>query len=376
MGFWHTGYLEFHEPVGIDMPYDPSPAIFPCQHCEESFSSPEKLQDHRFEAHPLRRPVMMLKGRELGVQRVRITQRLLPTDVWVEGCDRATLNGKKISVSSLPLRLARTSSDVCRVVLSKSGVDAEFNLDFRIAEKNDLAGIEKQFLRTANGRRLDTRAVDEFISATSAFGSAIGYCDGICAYLYGVLAKERASDCSLSYEEYVRKFNKASDELAAYDRPLSRTIRSLIEFHFNHFRESARLSPDSRVGYVADRYATWIGPPRKPSRQMRQIAAANGAVSSLETLVTDWETEQIVRWVMRPLGDLAKDAADIESLIAREIAEYDKVKLHILLGEFHTLYGNTSRALRHAKAVRNFRGVETWAEALISAPWGNDDGDI
>ena len=62
---------------------------------------------------------------------------------------------------------------------------------------------------------------------------------GICDYLYGVLAKERSHDASLSHEKYANKFNEAVEQLAAYDRPLARIIRSLVEFHFNHFEEAA-----------------------------------------------------------------------------------------------------------------------------------------
>lgn len=362
MGFWHTGYIEFHERMGLDASYKPSPPRFPCVHCGKTYSSREQLQKHRFEAHPLHRPIMFLHGRELGTHPARVTQRLSPADVRVEGCDRVALNGSEIPISSLPRRLAGISSDVCRVVLSKAGVAAEFELDIRVASESDLAGVEEQFRRTALGRRLDTRAVDEFISAASGFGSAIGYCDGICAYLYGVLAKERATDSTLPYETYTGKFSKAAEELAAYDRPLARAIGSLVEFHFNHFQESARLSPDSRVGRVAERYAAWM---ESPGQAPALMSAADEQVTHLEALVTDWDTEQIVRWGIRPLPDLAKDADEIEYFLNRDLAELDKVKLHVLLGELHAASGDAGRALLHAKALRNLAALERWAEALI-----------
>jgi hypothetical protein len=305
---------------------------------------------------------MFLQGRELGTHPVRITRRIAPADVRVEGCDRVRLNDSEIPISALPSRLAAISSDVCRVVLTKSGVDAMFELDIRVASEKHLAGVEEQFKRTALGCRLDTRAMEEFIAATSEFDSAIGYCDGICAYLYGVLAKERAPDCSLSYEAYSGKFSKAAEELAAYDRPLARIIVSLIEFHFNHFRESVRLSPDSRVGRVANRYAAWI-----ESRELApvRVPAVDEPIRRLEVLVTDWETEQIAGWGIRPIGDLLNHANDIEFFLNRDLAEFDRVKLHVLLGELHAAAGNTARALEHAKALRNLAGLEKWAEALI-----------
>jgi hypothetical protein len=200
MGFWHTGYIEFHEPVGLEGEWTPLPARFSCTHCPQEFESFDELRKHRFEAHPLRRPVMLLRGRELGRQRMKITQPVMATEVKIEGAARALLNGKEIAVSGLSRALSRITNDVCLIILKKDGVDAQFELEIRIASERDLRGVEEQFRKMAVGRRLDMRAVEEFISGASGFSSAMGYCDGICAYLYGILAKERAADSSLKYE--------------------------------------------------------------------------------------------------------------------------------------------------------------------------------
>ncbi|WP_028322711.1 hypothetical protein [Desulfatiglans anilini] len=363
MGFWHTGYMEFHEPEDFDFTVDPSPPSYPCEHCGKTYLSKEALWKHRFEAHPLRRPVMFLRGRELGTHPVRITRRLAQEDVRVEGCDCATINGRDISVSSLPSFIADVSFDVCKVVLSKSDVRVNFELDIRIASESDLEGIEKQFRKMAIGGRLDTRAIEEFILTVDVFKSAIGYCDGLCAYLYGILAKEKASDSSLKYEAYISRFNKAAENLSVYERPLARTITSMVDFHFNHFREAANKSGASRIGRVANRYAFWIESPNHKSAMQN---AGNEFFSPLETLVTDWETEQILRWGNRPLKDLKEETDEIESFLIRDLAEFDKVKLHILLGELYVLSGDLERALSHARAVRNLPSLERWAEALIS----------
>ena len=177
MGFWHTGYMEFHEPVGLGgCRSKPSPPSFPCAHCGQIYRSVDELRQHRFENHPLCRPTLFLRGQELGTHPVHVTCNLTKDDVTAEGCDRAFLNGHEISVRALPRKLTEISSDVCRLVLSKSEVSAEFTLDFRIASEEDLIGVETQFERTAIGRRLDIRAVDEFIAATSGFESALGVC--------------------------------------------------------------------------------------------------------------------------------------------------------------------------------------------------------
>ena len=95
MGFWHTGYMEFHEPLGLGgAVFKPAPPRFPCIHCGKIYASLDEVRNHRFEAHPLHRPVMFLQGRELGTHPVRITRRISAADVQIADCDRVFLNSQ------------------------------------------------------------------------------------------------------------------------------------------------------------------------------------------------------------------------------------------------------------------------------------------
>jgi hypothetical protein len=167
----------------------------------------------------------------------------------------------------------------------------------------------------------------------------------------------------LPYEAYAAKFAKAGEELAAYDRKLARTIGSVIEFHFNHFQDSARLCPESRVAHAAGRYARWLNRARGSAEES---SLADEQAARLEELITDWATEQIVRWSIRPLVDLQTCIEEVELfLLKRDLAEFDRVKLHILLAEFHGRFGDAKRGAAHAKALRNLAITERWAETMI-----------
>ena len=361
MGFWQTGYMDFHEFSGLGN-WKPSPPIYRCAHCEGTFPSSRELGDHRFHAHPLRRPVLLIDGREIGTHPLRITSALKPKDVRIDG-DRAWLNGAEIPVAGVPAALVRVSSDVVRLALQKRGVDAMFELDFRLATTRDLEGVEAQFRRTASGRKLDTRVVEEFISASSSFRTAIGYCDGICTYLYGVLAKEHAPDSTLSHEAYAGRFSKAAEELAVYERALARTIGSLIEFHFNHFSDATRLAtPASRVGGVAGRYAAWL---ESAPSSVRPWPAVIESLDPLEEAVTDRDTEQILRCVGQPLSAVATRRNDVEDLLRRDLVEFDKVKVHMLLTEMCLAIGDSPAARQHARTLRNVPTLERWSENII-----------
>ena len=363
MGFWHTGYMEFHEPVGLDdCRFERSPPEFSCAHCNEIYSSIDKLRQHRFESHPLCRPILFLWGRELGAHPVRITRRPTENDVNADDCDQAFLNGQEISIRSIPRELARISSGIYRLVLRRSDVYAEFTLDFRIASEEDLQGIERQFKRMASEKHLDVHAVERFISATSDFEGAIGYCDGICSYLHGVLAREGSPDSSLAHDAYVRKFNKAAEELIAYERPLARTICSLIEFHFNHFDDAARLTDKTRVSRAAAKYARWM---RGGMLELKKRPVSNVVHGDIEALVTERKTEQIVMWALRPLDNFFAQVDEIETFLKQDLGKYDGVKVHMLLGETYVKSGDTENVLRHAKALRNLPALEIWAESMI-----------
>ena len=362
MGVWHTGDNEYlrtniHRVANIPLVIE-----FPCKYCKQVFLSKEELFEHRFEIHPTHRPVFYLRGQELGTTRVLVTRAISAADVNLKMCDHAIVNDIRIDIEAVPSQLAQISSDVCRLVLSNDSVQAEFTLDFQIAKDEDLIGIEEQFVRTASESSLDTRTIEEFISASSVYRSAIGYCDGICAYLYGVLAKERAPDSSLPYDEYAEKYNRAAEKLAGYERPLARTISSLIEFHFNHFTNAMHLARGVRVGRAASKFADLLD----GTMTLADIWDSTPTTrDNLDASVTDWETEQIIRWTICPTVDLPKYLSKMENLLERIETSYDRVKLHILLAEVNAIAGNYNNTLHHAKELCNLPGLSGWAASKI-----------
>lgn len=362
MGFWHTGYMEFHEPVGLDERVDVPHVSIVCPQCHEVLDEIYDLRTHIFERHPTRRPSLYLRGREIGAHPMRIARALTVGDVATINCDRALLNGVGVPVGELPQVLASSRSDVIKLTLFHAEVSSSYTLDFRIASNSDLRGIEIEFRKLVAGRRLDVRAVEGFISATEQFGTAIGYSDGICCYLYGILAKERAPDTTLPYAAYEGRFSSAAEALAPYDRVLSVAIRSLIEFHFNHFADAFRLAPESVVGMASCQYQHWLSGQAPTERSRLDVGVRSTGV---ERMLTDLETDRIVGWVLRAPHTLAAELPEIESMLKREIAEYDRVKLRILLAEAYVVIDDRTSALRHSRALRNLTGLGNWAERLI-----------
>ena len=362
MGFWQTGYMEFHEPVGLDgFEYSPSPPTYPCSHCERVFATADELRQHRFEAHPLRRPPLFIRGIEVGTEPRRITRPLQEGDVRAEGFKVAVVNGQEMATKNLAAHLAHVANDVCRLTLRNGDVAADFTLDFCIAQEDHLLGVEAEFENLARLGRLDMRALEGFISHCRPFTTAIRYYDGICSYLYGVLAKEESTDSSLRPSSYTRKFNGAARELSAYDRPIARQVCALVEFHFNQFHEVRQRAPLSRVAHAAARFVPQADGPTPCN------LPASDPVVYLEQLLTDWMTEQVIRWAGRDAASLAPEIDDMQACLSCAKQEYDKVKLSFLLAEAYGSAGRVDLAARLARDLRNIAVFAPWAESVIEA---------
>ncbi len=361
MGFWHTGYEGFHEQSGFGDAYvwEPCPIKYYCKGCGGVFSSPDDLQSHRFAAHSYLRPTLFIRGTELGNTPYRLTNPPKDGDIDVAQTDQVRLNGNLIYVDQLQKAISHAKRDTFTIELSNSGSSASFILILDFAAEADLAAVDQCFLDVARGKRLDMRAVSEFIESCKKFPSAMGYCDGISEYFIGCLAKE-GTDSSLPYAMYREKFNRAAHELADFDRPLSRAIRGLIQFHFNHFADCAGTVPSLPVGAAAARFQAWLSDTYITGNRIPPLD------SSLERLLTDSEAMRIIEWCNLGHDALLNKIVDIESFVHTDISELDRVKLHILLAETYAAAGDLIKARKSARELANEPTFGAWAARHLS----------
>lgn len=362
MGFWHTGYIEFHQPTGLDVDYRPTKTVYRCQHCNAKFDNMETLRGHRFEVHPYSRPVFFVRGIELGTTTFRVTRDTPTAEFVIERSTTATINGKSVRVSDVPKLLANVKNDKVKIELGNGGAHAVFEVAFRIAAVKDLEGVEAAFLKLAKKGLLTISSVEGFIDDCKPFTTADAYCDGICHYLYGVLAKERSPDSALPYEEYRTRFNRAADELLDYDRPIARIIRALVAFHFNHFADVVVTAPAGRLRAASARFAALLEGKDWAVVPMPSAARRN----AMEDLLTDHETLRILRWTNSPLTDLGLEVLDISALAKRDIPEFDRMKLRMLLAEASAAAGDIEAAKKTARMLIGSAKTAAWAERVIA----------
>lgn len=366
MGFWHTGYAEFHEPTGLGgYVYSPPPPVrYVCEHCTANFAELKALRRHRFERHPLRQPALWLRGRAVGALPVNVLSPFLPEQVVVEDATQCVMNGRVVACADLGAALAEMSREFVELELSNGGAVTRCVLDFRIAAEEHLANAEGAFLRMARDKVLSLDAVSRFIQDCRAFGDAMPYCDGICHYLYGVMAKEKSEDSGLRPNQYAERFVRASDELAGFDRPLARSIRALVAFHFNQFDEAELLAPEGALKHSAGAFAGLLQ--GLPWHYEAAFSPAPG--STVEGLLTDQDTLQVLADASHGLVELKSRSDELQEHLRRATAGYDRLKRVLLTSE---ALAEKDDAASHAAARRLAREMaghtdtRAWAEGLL-----------
>ncbi len=366
MGFWHTGYIEFHQPTGLgdELHFQPTRIRYSCEHCANDFAELEALRRHRFEQHPLRQPVLIVRGRPVGEQAMQVVTALQASEVAVEDATRCTLAGRSVPPALLGEILATMRREFVVLEIANAGVAVQRRLDFQIADDVDLAGVDAAFERMANGQALNLEAVSRFTSECRKFASAKPYWDGISHYLYGVMAKERSPDSGLRHDQYGERYLRAAEALAGFQRPLARSIRALVAFHFNQFADAEGLASEGALRHTAGAFATLLQ--GLPSHLTE--AYSPGAGGAVEDLLTDQETLQIVDDASRGLPHLRAHAAELLAQSKRMSTGYDRLKCQLLAGEALAV---TEDAASHAEARKLARelvgqaGAGHWAEALL-----------
>lgn len=366
MGFWHTGYAEFHEYEGLPaFVYSPPPSVrYICEQCRVSYADVEELRRHRFELHPGRQPTLLLRGRPVGSLPQRVMTRLSASEVQIEDADSCLLNGRSIEVGTLGAQLASMRREFIELHFENAGVTAKCVLDFRIADEEHLSGIESAFMRLARGRTLNIDAIEMFINNCTQFQTALPYCQGICNYLYGVLAKERSPESGLNHDQYIERYMRSTEELAAWDRPLARGVRALIAFHFNHFEDAKVLTAGGRLRHVAKAYSRIQK--GEPWRLDRANPCAHS--DSAEHLLMDRDTQKILTLSNR-MGEV--DPKDLlPELLAHcqvSLGAYDQLKFQLLAVEALAVCNNKSSRAQGRQLVRRIASqhdLGEWAKSM------------
>jgi hypothetical protein len=330
MGFWYPGMHGVFNPGSLTGPwFAPIPVLYTCEVCQRNFPDLEVFRRHRFEQHPLRQPTLLVRGRPVTGAPLKVQSALSPGDVIVEDATSCWVDGQSTTADSLRLLLADATTAFHRIRLSNDGAQTEVLLDFQVAKEADLVNVERALLRLATGQRLSLEAIGSFIHECRDLPTGMMYCDGIAHYLYGVMAKEQVAGTSLDFASYPARYAQAVDQLTDINRPVARSVRALVSFHFNHFLDAEALAPTGVLKRVAGAFAgllngtAWL--------YDEQFEDADPDIVSV--LLTDQVTLELLRDAGQGLSSLLQKTDILRASVAKMSAGYDRSKRLLLAVE-------------------------------------------
>lgn len=361
MGFWHTGYFEFHEPDEPPVIRAPRRPTHACVSCGAAFFSERDLEVHEFSGHVRPRPTLILDGREVGRTRLYVTRETLAQDWVFHSTHSVAINGEPFVPESAPAALASKKSGFADVVATNGDVRQEFQFEFALAEATDLSGIDEALYSLINGNVWGRDSIDTFIMRGKRYPSASRYLDGIANYLYGVLAREELADVGGDPEKYEGRYDSAVRILGEFDRPPAEAICGLVAFHYNQFDRAMAKTTSARVSDVSKRLKLLLlGKAASPA------GLAGAHHSELDAALSDSTVERVLRLCAMPLdGGPEAIVADAISDLRRQRPS-DQLKLQVVLAEHYLAAGRHTEARAHADEVRHSSAAETWYSGFRS----------
>ncbi|MFF6901137.1 hypothetical protein [Streptomyces hydrogenans] len=362
MGFWHTGYMEFHEPIGFEsvgLPAPPKPPQFPCTECGLVFSSERARRAHRFDGHATKRPTLLFRGRECGRTRLMVTSSSGSADWVTSDVESIAVNGRGTSTSEAAGFLASVKVGVQTVTVSNGPLERTFEFDFCLAEEDDLCLVDQALEKLISGRELSRNAIDTFIMRAGRGVTARRYREGLATYLYGVLVREAVEDPGRvdgsGAPLYEQRYNGAVSLLSTFDRPAAEAICGLVALHYNHFELAVRKTNSHRVSDVAARFRSLL-----TGGAFATTSLADRSHGSLDQALSDSVTEDLL-----DVGATALDGTQ-SSVVAQLLPSLavlrpqDQFKVRLIAAEALLAEGDIDGASRHGEALRHSRETGAW----------------
>lgn len=224
-----------------------STRTFACPFCRHVADTPRGLQNHLSGAHPVDRPTMLMRGRELEAETV-LRERRSPGDVLFANVTSATISidgasPKAVGQADLAHLLTGLDEAVARVTLSNGKLrNAEpvvttYGVRIRIADANALDDVDRAFLEHLTATTPSRNAARRFGLDRRCQGIASDYAEGMAEYVLGVLIKEQphGQTLSSSLDRHVEMFTAALQKLGGHRRPLPHLLCSVMRFALNQF---------------------------------------------------------------------------------------------------------------------------------------------
>lgn len=292
---WYTSVIDPGNAGGsVPIPETPTNAAksitYECPRCASQFNTLRERQEHFFLEHPFRNPALLLHGRKLSQTGTTISEPTQNKDWLLSNCDYAKLNNRKILPEDLFLCLTREQQGFHILELSNTDATERFELHFCIPKIEEILFLEENFRLFFTKNQFTVTNINLFYEACTPLKTITPYLEGICQYLYGVLAKDQRGNTEISHEKYKERFNQALEALRYINRPIAHAIRAAINFSRNSFAQTARQNYAPNLSIAASFFESLAGNKKTPK------IFPNYHDTQLNYLPIDYATDQILRW--------------------------------------------------------------------------------
>lgn len=338
------------------------PEVFPCQQCDAVFSSHDAWFDHRFERHPLRRPMLVLGDVEVLTPRYTAQNALSPQVIRTVNAIGCRVNGKEVPLTNLAQVLAAKPRAFYSIALwGEGGVETTYEVSVEVPANEHLVAVERDFAALASQGRLTVHSVNAFLQQASAAPTAKNLTHGLANYLFGVLAKDQRGETSLTQEQGRAKLNEAHQTLLDIKRPLPQAIAAVIEFGTNTFQRRHWLGPIPHLRDAMDWYrmagAGQIPPENKPE--------VHGGESRWRIPLNS-STHELLGWLRQPSDLLRADARAIQKRAGQPTwLHEDRVKASVLLACTFMHAEQREQAQERARTFRHDPVFAALADKLL-----------
>ena len=219
------------------------PTLFICEICKESFNDDHLFYEHKYTVHPIKSPLIILKGEQIGFTKKNVFEKLASDEIQIENCTTILVNEKDmVSASELITLLSKQTEGFFKLELRNNESIRTFEIEFSIANKRSLDAIDKTFVICFQKGVLRLPEIEQFENEAREYKGGEDYASAYLAYLYGLLAKEQHDGILTQFEDYLTKFNEANEILKYYPRSLARSICAIIAFNHNFFETTQSLA--------------------------------------------------------------------------------------------------------------------------------------
>ena len=337
----------------------PEQVLYLCRFCDARFLDLGDFFLHRSSAHPFRRPALILDGRELTAPRVIAVQPLQSSHITLVHTTTCFFDGKKIPAERLPELLAGKREGMHSVILEKFGIKTAYEIVFEIADVNELREVDKVFSSLVCTDTLSLARINGFAEVTARYKTAIGYVDGLCQYLYGVLAKDQRGGTTLDQLQYKTKFNLAVSRLQDFRRPLADVVVGIVNFSQNIFTDGSGLDVAPKLRHAMRVFfgfekGVWLAEEKLP------------VVSAMSSIPIDDATNQILNLASASSKEILKDKQHLEAVIASgNWGLGDKLKVSMLLAERLAFEGQIAAAQGLVRSIANDALFADWVIRIM-----------